>query len=356
MTLTVSRFSGSDCVTEVAARISDFFEQKERLAAAYGGQYAELWAAARRSSEGGKKFRPALVVNTYHALGGGNDEDAVVVAAAFELLHTAFLLHDDVIDGDTVRRGRPNLVGAFTRYASDRGVGEASATTWGEASAILAGDLLIHSAQAMVARLSIEQQRRSALLDLLEECIFVTAAGELADVAFSTMVELPVLSQVLAMTQWKTAHYSFQAPLQAGATLAGASEETVRVLGEFGRLVGIAFQLRDDILGVFGTEQVTGKSAISDLREGKLTPLMFYAHQRSDTDELHDILAREHLTDVEGDRVRQILEVSGARTFIENLIADFTRTATAAIESPAVPQSLREHLRYVATQACGRTS
>lgn len=356
MTLTVPRLGDADYVTEVSTRIADFFEKKESLAGSYGRRYAELWAAARRSSEGGKRFRPALVVNAYRSLGGDRDEDAVVVATAFELLHTAFLLHDDVIDGDTVRRGRPNLVGAFAAHATERGVGAASAATWGAASAILAGDLLIHSSQAQIARLDVAEHTRSALLDLLEECMFVTAAGELADVAFSTTVEIPVLSEVLSMTQWKTAHYSFQAPLRAGAILAGASDETVRILSEYGRHIGIAFQLRDDILGVFGAEHITGKSSRSDLREGKITPLMCYALQRDDTDELRDILSLGSTTAREAHRVREILEGSGARGFIEKLIADYTQLATAAIDSTDIPASLREQLADVTQRAHERSS
>ncbi|MEO8908122.1 MAG: polyprenyl synthetase family protein [Microbacteriaceae bacterium] len=356
MTMTMNRLAGSDCVSEVSSRIAAFFAQKEALAGAYGRQYVELWAAAQRSSEGGKRFRPALVVNAYRALGGGRDTDAFVVATAFELLHTAFLLHDDVIDGDTVRRGIPNLVGAFAAHAAERGVSDASAATWGEASAILAGDLLIHGAQAQIARLEIEASTRSALLDLLEECMFVTAAGELADVAFSTTVEVPVLSEVLSMTQWKTAHYSFQAPLRAGAILAGADVETLNALGEYGHHVGVAFQLRDDVLGIFGTEHVTGKSAMSDLREGKITALMCYALQRDGSGELRDVLSRASITESDALRARQILQEGGSREFIENLIIDRTRLAMAAINSPALPASLKEQLRAVARTANERAS
>jgi geranylgeranyl diphosphate synthase type II len=356
MTMTAPRVRSSDRTEEVAERIDAFYRQKERLAAAHGRTFVELWAAMRRSTDGGKRFRPALVVNAHHALGGDRDDEVVVVATAFELLHAAFLLHDDVIDGDTVRRGRPNVAGALSARAADEGLGRAAARRWGEGSAILAGDLLIHSAQAMVARLSLTDGIRTALLDLLEECMFVTAAGELADIAFSTGVELPVLSQVVSMAQWKTAHYSFQAPLQAGAILAGAGQETLAVLGEYGRNVGIAFQLRDDILGIFGSQELTGKSTTSDIREGKVTPLMCYALRRSETSELAEILGRGEASEADAARVREILETLGARTFIEQLIDDYTRAALTAIDSAAIPRALREQLTEVASKARQRSS
>jgi geranylgeranyl diphosphate synthase type II len=356
MTLMTSRSRGPDCVARVAAGISAFFDAKESMARGYGRRYADLWAAARRSSEGGKRFRPALVINAYHSLGGTSDEHAVVVATAFELLHTAFLLHDDVIDMDTVRRGQPNLLGACAAHAADRGASQRAAATWGQASAILAGDLLIHAAQSQVARLEVPGHTRSALLDLLEETMFVSAAGELADVAFSTTVEPPVLCDVLSMTQWKTAHYSFQAPLRSGAILAGANDEALNALSEYGHHIGSAFQLRDDILGVFGSDDLTGKSTISDLREGKITALMCSGLQLDDTGELRQILAHDDITESDADRARKILEDTGARTSIENLVADYAQLGVAAIDTPALPAPLREQLAVVAHKACERSA
>jgi geranylgeranyl diphosphate synthase type II len=355
MTLTAARQDERSEVAGFDAHLEEFFERKQRRAESLGGRYSELWRAARRSSQGGKKIRPALVINTHSALGGGHERDALNTAVAFELLHTAFLLHDDVIDGDTVRRGEPNLVGAFHAQASELGVGEAPANAWAEASAILAGDLLIHSAGAIVARLTVGAEQRSALLDLFDESVFVTAAGELADVAFATTVEVPALAQVLAMTQWKTAHYSFQAPLVAGAILADASEETIQALSEFGRLVGIAFQLRDDLLGVFGSSATTGKSTISDLREAKVTPLIVYARQTGFAGELASIVSGARLTESDAERVRLILEQCGAREVVETLTADYARTARGILDSSALPESLRRYLRGVALKAGSRT-
>ncbi|WP_349897827.1 polyprenyl synthetase family protein [Parafrigoribacterium soli] len=356
MSLATPLLGSSERVDEVSDRLTEFFRQKELEASGYGTQYRELWSAMRRSVDGGKRFRPALVVCAYHSLGGHRDDEAVVVATAFELLHSAFLLHDDVIDGDVVRRGQPNVMGTLASRALDSGLGAHAATRWGEAAAILAGDLLIHSAQALVARLDLAHDVRIALLDLLEECMYVTAAGELADVAFSTGAETPVLSQVISMAQWKTAHYSFQAPLQAGAVLAGAGAETLEALGEFGRNVGIAFQLRDDVLGVFGAAELTGKSTTSDIREGKATPMMCYALQRSESSELSELLERGDVSEKDAARVREILEAVGARSFIEQLIDDHSRAALVALDTPAVPEALRERLVEVVAKARERSS
>lgn len=356
MSLTIDRSTGVAEVDDVELRLAQFFDEREAQATSHGRQYLALWREIRRAAEGGKKLRPALVVGTYRAFGGTTAADAVQLATAFELLHTAFLLHDDVIDRDTVRRGRPNLVGAFATEASERGVAAADATRWGQASAILAGDLLIHAAQSMVARLSIEESRRVELLDLFESCVFVTAAGELGDVAYSLGIEKPELPEVLAMAESKTANYSFAGPLRAGAILAGADARTQRSLGEFGRLVGVAFQLRDDVLGVFGAERVTGKSANSDLREGKLTALMLYGLGTTDGPALRVLMSGPNPTDDDCRAMRWLLERCGARSYVEGLITDHVDRALETLAAADLPDDLAFELREVARQAFDRES
>ena len=356
MVSTTTRVDWPECQELVTARMDSFFHEKEWRAKPYGRQYAALWESARRSADGGKKIRPALVGNTYRLLGGNDDDHAVTVATAFELMHTAFLMHDDVIDEDTVRRGTPNIVGRFSSDAENRGVSGAAAQSWGRASAILAGDLMIHASGDMVSRLDLHTSVRIALLDLLDECLFVTVAGELSDVAFSTGVESPVLTEVLAMTQWKTAHYTFQAPLQAGAILAGASQELRQMLGAFGAQIGIAFQLRDDLLGVFGDEDATGKSRLSDIDAGKITPLMFHALQMTHTEELRERLDAESPIDRDHARIRELVEASGARKLIENLIEERKQEASVYLNAPGVPPALRDYLLGIARQACERTA
>lgn len=354
MNLLLSPLTRVDVADEVAHRLDRFFDERAARAAAHGSQYRALWQAARLASEGGKRLRPALVVNTYLEFGGSDIRTAVEVAAAFELLHTAFLLHDDVIDRDTVRRGRLNLMGACAEDASERGASENGAILWGQASAILAGDLLIQSAQSLLARLGIAENRRIALLDLFDRCVFVTAAGELADVAFATRVETPELSDVLAMSEQKTAGYSFEGPLVAGAILAGAGDEPLGILREFGRLVGTAFQLRDDVLGVFGTEAETGKSIISDLQAGKITPLISYAQNTEYGIELRRIFARPRLGDADAEIVRAILDQCGARSFVEGMIDDYVHSALECVESSGLPTRLQDNLMDIARHASDR--
>lgn len=344
---------------EVNERLTAFFVQRTEESARYGSEYQRLWTSARTAGEGGKRIRPGFVLSAFDALGGqaagvATPADAVDTAVAFELLHTAFLLHDDVIDGDTVRRGKPNVSGEFARDAVSRGVEPERAALWGETAAILAGDLLLHAAASLVARLEVPASTRSALLDLLDHSIFVTAAGELSDVSYSVRLDEARLPDVLAMTERKTAAYSFAGPLTAGAILAGAGGDVLAALGECGRLLGIAFQLGDDLLGVFGEEDTTGKSIVSDLREGKETSLIAYARATSAWPDIAPSFGRADLDHRDGRRLAGALDRCGARAFVEGLVAEYADAAVLALAAPGLPASLVEELSAVARSCVGR--
>jgi geranylgeranyl diphosphate synthase type II len=341
----------------VEQHIDDFFTNRIKAAAAHGIEYSELWTEARMAIAGGKRLRPALVIGAYRKLEGAAAglPAAITVAAAFEVLHTAFLLHDDVIDQDVVRRGRPNLQGVFATRARQSGIQADRATAWGQASAVLAGDLLLHAAQRMIAGLDLDAAIRTGLLDLLDESVFVTAGGELFDVAFGLGVAPSRMADVLAMTERKTADYSFGSPLAAGALLAGAPPDAGRTLREFGRLIGTAFQLRDDVLGVFGEEASTGKSVLTDLRRGTMTPLIAFARDTPNWPQISPYLGRD-LSAEEAARARAVLAESGARTFVETLIADFSARAVRVADSPSLPRRLSRHLVQVAASATERAA
>lgn len=340
---------------EVEDRLDDFFLERSVSAGPFGSRYTRLWEAIRNAACGGKRIRPVLVLEAHRLLGGCEPEAAVEAATAFELLHTAFLLHDDVIDGDTVRRGVPNLVGTLREEAVLRGTPCEDATAWGRSAAILAGDLLIHSAQRLLAAVQVRAEVRDALLEVLDEAVFATAAGELEDVALTLVDAEPALPEVLAMSEWKTARYSFQAPLQAGAILAGASNAELTALGTYGRCAGAAFQLRDDLLGAFGDESQTGKSTTSDLSRAAMTPLLCFALHSPSGPELRTLLA-EGTSTRQTERTRQLLHSSGATSFVERSIDALVKDALDALDDGVLPLVLRERLAAVAHRASRRLS
>jgi geranylgeranyl diphosphate synthase type II len=148
--------------------------------------------------------------------------------------------------------------------------------------------------------------------------------------------------------------YSFECPLQAGAILAGASEDVVTTLGDFGREIGIAYQIVDDLLGVFGKEEETGKTTIGDLREGKRTVLISYATSTAEWPQIAPLIGKDDLTEAEAERVREVLVASGAKSFAEGLARYYGNRALARLAEPHIPPALRVELHPVADAVLGR--
>lgn len=335
--------------------LSRFFADSRVRAAEYGGHYLALWDALEDAATGGKRVRPTLVLTAFSGLGGLDLGLAGQVAVSFELLHTAFVIHDDVIDRDLARRGVANISGRFTDRAFAHGAEPDQAAVWATAAGILAGDLALSEAHRILARLPIDGEMRLRLLDLLDRAVFVSAAGELADVTNALAQHPPGMDEVVATLDQKTAVYSFEAPLQAGAVLAAASEETITALGRFGRLVGIAFQLTDDLLGIFGDPAKTGKSASADLREGKQTALLAHARSVPGWQVMEPLVGKRDLTEREAQRARNHLESCGARRAVELLARDYAESAVAALDGCALPLELRQKLVSLAASSVERS-
>ncbi len=338
----------------VDAVLDRFFTLATTRAAALGPEYERLWRELELNTRGGKRFRPRMVMGAYQALGGTDLEAAAYVGAAFELLHTALIVHDDVIDRDFVRRGAPNISGAYRDRASAEGSTDAVAEHRGLTAAILAGDLALVNASRLIDRSGVEDVVRARLLEVMDEAIFASAAGELIDVDYSSTQEVPRVDDILTMERLKTAVYSFECPLQAGAILAGASDEVVQTLADFGRDIGIAYQIVDDVLGVFGVETETGKTTIGDLREGKRTVLISYATTAPGWPDVEGLVGKADLTEEEAGRVRELLTASGARSFADGLARYYGNRALARLAEPHIPPALRAELHPVADAVLGR--
>lgn len=325
-----------DMGTQVEEVLRRRFSTHSENAQAYGSEFASLWRAAADHALGGKLVRPRLLLDIHRALEPDASAEtataAVDVATHVELLHYAFLLHDDVIDGDLTRRKRPNLIGALA--AGSPGSTEEASLHWARSSAILMGDLLLSAAVMGFARVDIPHETRTRLLDLVEQTILETVAGEHTDVALSHGIVAPDLHTVLNMSVYKTATYSFSLPLRAGAMLAGSSLAVEDALHLVGRHLGLAYQLQDDLLCVFGDHRMHGKDAFSDLREGKETAIIAYARSTSSWPRIERAFGSDDLTMHEATEIRDRLRECGAESFVTGLIAD-QREAVSALLADA---------------------
>jgi geranylgeranyl diphosphate synthase type II len=306
-----------------------------------------LTAAIARATSGGKRFRPALVVAAFETLGGdaARSPSLYPVAAAFELLHTAFVVHDDVIDRDTHRRGSLNIAGEFRARARARGADATGAGLLGDAAGILAGDLLLHEATRVITLAELDAATRADLLELFDDAVLVSAAGELADVENAVTGGAGIDdAAILLTTRNKTAVYSFSAPLEAGAVLVGAPTGSRRTLRRFGQQLGLAYQLVDDLIGAFGSADVAGRREGKDLHEAKQTPLIALARQSEHWPEVADALSEAHTGPVAIRAAQRALAASGARSRMESLVGETLDAARAVVAASLLPDATRSML------------
>lgn len=339
---------------QVDVVLERFFSLAKTRAAPFGPKYVKLWESLEANTTGGKRFRPRMVMAAYQALGGTDLDAAASIGAAFELLHTALIVHDDVIDNDFTRRGLPNIAGTYRDLAVESGSNDRVAEHRGISAAVIAGDLALFNAYRLIDSSGVDDVVRRRLIEVMDEALFASAAGELFDVEYASGGPMPLVDDILEMERLKTAVYSFECPLQAGAILAGASETVIATLGDFGREIGIAYQLVDDVLGVFGVATATGKTTIGDLREGKRTVMIAYAKGTPEWASIENLIGKDDLSETEASSVRAVLISCGAKAFAEGLATYYANRAVARLAEPHIPAELRDELAPVAESVLGR--
>lgn len=298
---------------------------------------------------GGKRLRPLFC--RYGFLGAGGDaarRDWLDVAAGLELLHAFALLHDDVMDGSDRRRGRPAL---HCRLAADhaRGGWRGEPRRFGEGVAVLLGDLAFACADRLV------RGAGAAVGAVWDDLRIELMMGQYLDVAGASRGSLPT-AQALLVARYKSGAYSVERPLHLGAVLAGAPPSLIESYRAFGRPLGEAFQLRDDLLGVFGDESTTGKPVGEDLREGKQTVLLALARGRAGGPAAR-LLARVGAPDLDGDdidRLRRLLVDCGAVAGVERMIEERHTVALDALLAMDVPAAVRAALTDLAQRSIWR--
>ncbi|MEV6705192.1 polyprenyl synthetase family protein [Micromonospora wenchangensis] len=361
--MTVTRATGAVDVAAIDATLGDFFAGRRGEAEAFGPDLAATVAELESFVLcGGKRVRPVFVWLGWLGAGGdpgGPRAHAVLRAsAAFELLHAAGLIHDDIIDASPTRRGRPSAHVAFAeRHRARRFSGDPAA--FGLGTAIVLGDLALIWADALVADSGLPADARTRIGPVWSAARAEVMYGQLLDLINQASDDEDVES-ALRVDRYKTASYTVQRPLQFGGAVAGADPALTAAYGSYGVDVGIAFQLRDDLLGVFGDPAVTGKPCGDDLREGKRTVLLATALTLADA---RDAAAAHYLrtkigtdlTDDELDRVRTILVDVGAVARVETRIATCGERALAALDASDVTDLARRRLAEMADTVLQRT-
>lgn len=359
-----------DAVEAVSQRLNMFLSAQRASTTDLGAEAQLIVDAGARALDGGKRLRGRFCVAGWRAVEEMSGtptalpDDLVAAAASLEIFHAAALVHDDVIDNSDTRRGRPAAHRALEAAHRAQGwVGDPAA--FGRSAAVLLGDLLVawsddlleeglataSAARATAARVEYAIMRREVtigqFLDIAEESAYVSEPDERH------------AERALRVASLKSARYSIQQPLAIGAALAGADAAQQAALAAFGHPVGMAFQLRDDVLGVFGDEAATGKPSGDDLREGKRTVLIAYAREALAPS------ARRVVDELVGDPTLDAAQIAslqrtiidtGALERVEKLIADYSHEAERALSGARLGNAAVSGLRDLARAATVRVT
>ncbi|HEX6258743.1 MAG TPA: polyprenyl synthetase family protein, partial [Candidatus Saccharimonadales bacterium] len=259
-------------LTEYRQKLDDHIAQyvaqeAERTARQYGELGAALTSPfAALLQNGGKRLRGALTMHAYAMFGGTDDQLVVRAARIVEMIHTYLLIVDDIADQSALRRGQPSAYRAIADFHQAQKL-HGSSQHYGESQAVNSALAGLHKALADLGTLPIDDTRKLEAMNSLNEAIGMTVQGQVFDLYYQAQQDASE-SAVRDTLTLKTAYYSFLQPLEFGAILAGADTSEHSWLSNFARHIGLSFQITDDILGTFGTEFDSGKSALDDLREG----------------------------------------------------------------------------------------
>jgi geranylgeranyl diphosphate synthase, type I len=337
--------------------LADFLGRQRGVLAGIGPDMLPWIDAISELLAGGKRLRPAFCYWGWRAAGGTDCPQIQTAGAALELLHASALVHDDVIDASDTRRGRPSVHRRFAAlHQASRWRG--SAESFGAGAAILIGDLLLAWTDELFAGSGLPPEALRRGQPVLDAMRTEVICGQYLDLLGQSAGDGTVAS-ALRVAAYKSAKYTIERPLQLGVTLAEDQPGPLLAMcAGYGIPLGVAFQLRDDLLGVFGDPALTGKPASDDLREGKQTVLVAIARERASAVQ-RDLLDR-HLGDRQLDEagsaeIRALLTETGAVAECERMIGSGVADALAALSHTPMTDEARRALTDLAVAATARS-
>jgi geranylgeranyl diphosphate synthase, type I len=312
---------------EVDARLAIYWEEEIGREFGYDDDQRALVKrmlshAREHNLRAGKRLRASLVLAGYE-LGMESDESVWSVAMAVEIIHTALLIHDDFMDGDTLRRGKPTT---HMEWAQGD-------THYGETMAVNIGDGVLMLGFEMIARSDMDDDKKILVLKQILRGIANTAWGQAYDVSLSKVSDVKT-GNVLALHRAKTSLYTYENPLLAGALMAGVDKEVIEVLKKYAEYGGVAFQIQDDILGVYGDPGMTGKSDDSDIRQSKVTTLlteMVEVLSEAEKERLGQIWGKQDANESEIAEIKKMIRDSGAYDRSKQMAVDLARQAVGVV-------------------------
>ena len=351
-----SPLDADDLRPRVQKTVDDFIATQREILDGVSDDLDPLVEAVTDLLSGGKRLRPAFCWWGYRGAGGADTEEALRAAAALEFLQACALIHDDVMDGSDTRRGMPS---AHHRFAMLHRGSEwlGSPEAFGVGAAILLGDLCLSWADELLLTSGVPEEDLYAAKRVYDEMRTELMAGQYLDLLEQARGGGSV-ERAMRVVRYKSAKYTIERPLHMGAALAGGGADIMAAYSGYGLPLGEAFQLRDDVLGVFGDPSETGKPAGDDLREGKRTVLVATAMDRATPAQAAQI--RRHLGDPGLDAtgvalLREVISETGALEHAEGLITSLTDQAIASLDSVDLQSPARDVLTGLAYAATRRS-
>ena len=323
-------------------RVLDFLDKKEKEAREIDSSYSELVKEIKRHVKaGGKRLRPAFVFYGYKAAGGKNFKEDWPACVAVELIHTFALIHDDIMDNSKLRRGK--------------------LTTWkllGVNQAILVGDLAFTLAEELMSQLDLEKEKMKNAFRYFNLLKFEVIGGQYLDIKNNGAMgqwSNGTMEEIMKIMELKSARYTVARPLQIGAAIAGARRRLLNAFFEYGVNLGIAFQIQDDILGMFGDEKMLGKPVGSDLKEGKRTLLAAELMEKLSncqivklSEKFNRIFGNKNLTRKDLQRTRQLMVKLQVLDFCQKKAIQLIKQAKKALREIKLDEESKDFLLGIA--------
>ncbi len=333
-----------------------FFERERELSMDDERAQTLLDLLQEYTLRGGKRVRAILVVLGYMAVGGRDIKKARRGAVAMELIQDMLLIHDDVMDQGPIRRGGPSFHMMYEELHRSEGL-RGDPEAFGRNMAIIGGDLAESYGERALLDCGLPEERVQEALGIQTEMVRDTGYGQILDL-YSEAKEGWTEEDVMKVHRYKTARYTIEAPLLIGAALSAPPDGRARALSEFGLPVGMAFQIVDDILGLYGDPaRMNDKSSLSDLAEGKRTLLIIKALEGCDDAEGEIILSAlgdSSVTEEKAEQVRQIVRGTGSLRYSRERAEHLTRQGMKALDHPGLDPDAVSLLKEIAQDLVGR--
>ncbi|MBI2268437.1 MAG: polyprenyl synthetase family protein [Candidatus Blackburnbacteria bacterium] len=330
-----------------ASRVNTFLHQHLEKKINYDKEISSIssgvWEKIESFIIGGKRIRAGLVKLGYESCNKRATNSLLPVSAAIEILHGSILIHDDIADQDEIRHGNPTVHKVYEAHHK-KNYKKGDSAHYGESMSIIVGDTGLYEAPFLISTSKFPEGLKIKALNHLFKYFIDTAYGELLDIDLGYRAKITE-KEIMSIYTLKTAWYTICGPLQVGAILAGANSAHVKRFENYAIPLGIAFQIQDDILGIFGDEGKTGKSAASDIKEGKNTLLYTQAIKKGAPKQqrrLQSLWGDRNLTASEIEEARQIVVNSGSLKYCQKMAAKLAKRSQEGVLSITKNKELQE--------------